>query len=96
MWKTMKSSRRRMRRRSRRRRRKTTSRRKRRRTGIAYGVATISRLLRSVRFFCKRALYKRLYSAKETYDFTGPNSRSHPIVESLSRGTVTITEEKSK
>jgi len=29
--------------------------------------------------FCKRALKKRLYSAKETYDFKEPTNRSHPI-----------------
>jgi len=34
-----------------------------------YGVATISRLLKIVGLFCKRALQKRLYSAKETYNF---------------------------
>ena len=31
-----------------------------------YGVATISRLLKIIGLFCKRALSKRLYSAKET------------------------------
>jgi len=34
--------------------------------GMCYGVATISRLLRIIGLFCKRALYKRRYSAKET------------------------------
>jgi len=34
-----------------------------------YGVATISRLLKIIGLFCTRALYKRLYSAKETYNF---------------------------
>jgi len=29
--------------------------------------------------FCKRALQKRLYSAKETYDFKESTNRSHPI-----------------
>jgi len=29
--------------------------------------------------FCKRALLKRLYSAKENYDFKEPTNRSHPI-----------------
>jgi len=32
----------------------------------AYRVATISRLLKTIRLFCKRALLKRVYSAKET------------------------------
>jgi len=33
-----------------------------------YGVATISRLLKIIGLFCKRALENRLYSAKETYE----------------------------
>jgi len=44
-----------------------------------YGVATISRLLKIIGLFCKRALQKRLYSAEETYDFKEPTNRSHPI-----------------
>jgi len=36
---------------------------------LDYGVATISRLLKMIGLFCKRALQKRLYSAKETYNF---------------------------
>jgi len=44
-----------------------------------YGVATMSRLLKIIRLFCKRALQKSLYSAKETYNFKEPTSRSHPI-----------------
>jgi len=31
----------------------------------------ISRLLKMIGLFCKRALYKRRYSAKETYNFEG-------------------------
>jgi len=42
-------------------------------------VATISRLLKIIGFFCKRDLKKRLYSAKETYNFKEPTSRSHPV-----------------
>jgi len=30
--------------------------------------------------FCKRALQKRLHSAKETYNFKEPTSRSQPIL----------------
>jgi len=45
----------------------------------AYGVATISRLLKSIGLFCKRALWKRLYSAKETCNCKEPANRSHPI-----------------
>ena len=44
-----------------------------------YGVATTCRLLKIICLFCKRALWKRLYSAKETYNFKEPTSRSHPI-----------------
>ena len=44
-----------------------------------YGVATIRRLLKIIGLFCKRALYKRLYSAKETYNVKEPTNGSHPI-----------------
>jgi len=47
----------------------------------SYGAATISRLLKIIGLFCTRALQKRLYSAKETYDLKEPASRSHPIPE---------------
>jgi len=43
------------------------------------GLATISRLLKITGLFCKRALSKRTYSAKETYNFKEPTNRSHPI-----------------
>jgi len=47
---------------------------------------------------CKRALSKRLYSAKETYHFKQPTNRSHPIpVEwTLWCGTVPITNTRTK
>jgi len=44
-----------------------------------YGLATISRLFKMKGPFCKRALEKRLYSAKETYNFKEPINRSQPI-----------------
>jgi len=44
-----------------------------------YGVASISRLLKIIGLFCKKALQKRRYSAKETYNFKEPTTRSHPI-----------------
>ena len=44
-----------------------------------YGVASISRLLKIIRLFCKRALWNRRYSAKETYNFKEPTNRSHPL-----------------
>ena len=46
----------------------------------AYGVATISRLLKIIGLFCKNPLQKRRYSAKETYTFKEPTTFSHPIV----------------
>jgi len=48
---------------------------------ICCRVATISRLLQIICLFCKRALSKRLCSAKETYNFKEPTNRSHPIWE---------------
>ena len=48
-------------------------------TNRRYGVATISRLQKIIRLFCKRALSKRRYSAKETYNFKEPTNRRHPI-----------------
>ena len=44
-------------------------------------VATISRLLKIIVVFCKRALEKRLYFANETYDFKEFTNRSHPILD---------------
>jgi len=44
-----------------------------------YGVARISRLLKFTCLFCKRALSKRRYSTKETYNFKEPTNRSHPV-----------------
>ena len=46
---------------------------------LCYGEATISRLPKNIGLFCKRALYKRLYSAKDTYIFKKPTIHSHPI-----------------
>jgi len=53
---------------------------KRQREILRYGVATISRLLKIIGLFCKKALSKRRYSAKETYNFKEPTHRSQPIV----------------
>jgi len=38
-----------------------------------------SRLLKIIGLFCRRALQKRLYSAKETYNLKEPTDGSHPI-----------------
>ena len=49
------------------------------RNDSCYGVATISRLLEIIGLLCKRALQKRLCSAKETYNLKEPTNRSYPI-----------------
>ena len=46
-----------------------------------YGVATTSRLLKIIGLFCKRALLKRQYSAKETCNFKKPTNRTHLIAQ---------------
>jgi len=46
---------------------------------VSYGVATICRLLKIIDLFCKIALSKRPYSAKETYNFKEPTNHSYPI-----------------
>ena len=48
-------------------------------TQDGYGVATMSRLLKTVGLFCKRALEKSRYSTKEIYIFKEPTNRSHHI-----------------
>jgi len=45
-----------------------------------YGVATVSRIDKIIGLFCKRALQKRRYSAKDTYILIDPTDRSHPIL----------------
>jgi len=44
-----------------------------------YGVATVSRIDKFKGLFCKRALLKRRYSAKETHNFVDPTDRGHSI-----------------
>jgi len=44
-----------------------------------YGVAKFSRIDKITGLFRKRALHKRRYSAKETYNFIDPTDRSHSI-----------------
>ena len=44
-----------------------------------YGVASVSRIDEILGLFCKRALYKRQYPAKETFNFIDPTDRSHLI-----------------
>jgi len=47
--------------------------------GLIYGVATMSRMLKNIGLFCKRALQKRPVFCEETYIFKHPTHRSHPI-----------------
>jgi len=51
----------------------------------SYGVASVSRIDSIIGLFCKRDLYKRLYSAKETCNLIHPTNRSHPIVDAAIR-----------
>ena len=44
-----------------------------------YGVTLVSRVDTIIGLFCKIALLKRQYSAKETYSLIDPTNRSHPI-----------------
>ena len=46
-----------------------------------YRVALVSSIDKIKGLFCKRALQKKQYFAKETYNFKEPTSRSHPISE---------------
>jgi len=64
-------------------------------SGVCGGVALISRLLKIVGLFCKRALQKRLYSAKETYNFKEPTSllvEATPYLLSLGRYLAVCTD----
>jgi len=49
-----------------------------------YAVALVSRIDKIMRLFCKRALWKRQYSAKETHNLIDLTDRSHPIALSSS------------
>jgi len=42
-------------------------------------MALVSRIDKIIGLFCKKALQKRQYSAKETYNLIDPTYRSHPI-----------------
>ena len=48
-------------------------------TNFWYGMATISRLLKNIGLFCKRALQKRPIFCNETYILKENTNRSHPI-----------------
>jgi len=54
----------------------------------SYRVATISRLLKIIGLFCKRALQQRFYFAKETSCFKEPTKRSHPVLDCWNTRTV--------
>ena len=53
--------------------------------GDIYGVATISRLLKIIGLFYKRALQKRPIFSKERYNFKEPTNRSHLITRKFQR-----------
>jgi len=46
---------------------------------FAYGVATISRLLKIISLFCRIQSLLQGSFPVETYNFTEPTNRSHPI-----------------
>jgi len=48
-----------------------------------YGVALVSSIDSMIGLFCKRALWKRLYSAEETYNLIELTNRSHPKTDLL-------------
>jgi len=45
----------------------------------SYEVALVNRIDKIIGLFCKRGLYTRRYSAKETYNLIDPTDRSPPI-----------------
>ena len=47
-------------------------------TILLYGVASVSKIDWIVGLFCERALKKRLYFAKETYNLIDPTNSSQP------------------
>ena len=61
-------------------------------------VATISRPLKIIGLFCKRALWKRPVFSKETCNLKEPTNRSHPITElqrNLLKRVLTVVDELS-
>ena len=46
---------------------------------LSMGWLRFSRIDKIIGLCCKRTLWKRLYSAKETCNFIDPTNRSHPI-----------------
>jgi len=48
-------------------------------TCYVYGMATVSRLLKNIRLFCRISSLLLGSFAKETYHFKEPNNRSHPM-----------------
>ena len=52
------------------------------------GWFCLVRLLKTIDLFCKRALQKRRYSAKEMYRFQESTNRSHPISHAMGNNGV--------
>jgi len=50
---------------------------------LGMGCLRLVGFFQIVGLFCKQALWKRQYSAKETYHFKEPTNRSHPIWSAL-------------
>ena len=50
---------------------------------ISYGVATISRLLKTIGLFCRISSLLQGSFAKKTYNFEASTHRSHPIAKFL-------------
>jgi len=53
-----------------------------------YGVASVSKIDKIIGLFCKRALQKRRYSAKETCNFIDPTDRIHPMLLNTCRADI--------
>ena len=58
---------------------------------FTHGMATCSRLLRSIRLFCRILSLLQDSFAKETYNFKEPTRRSHPIAISCSKLSSELT-----
>jgi len=52
-------------------------------TTNTHHMRVLSRIDKSMGLFCKRPLYKRQYSAQETYNLIDPTDCSHPIAVSM-------------
>ena len=58
---------------------------------IRYGEASISGLLQIIGLFCRRALERRLYSAKLSYNSKEPTNCNHPIFQETRSTGASVT-----